>query len=103
VIAQDPAPGSAERGSEVTITVSRGQPEVVVQSVIGESRNGARASLRAQGLKVEVQKQDVTSPNEDGVVIEQSPPGGTRVSPGDTVTLVVGKFKQPKSELPDEE
>jgi serine/threonine-protein kinase len=100
VIAQDPGGGSVERGSEVTITVSTGAAVVVVESVIGESQDGARATLRAQGLKVSVSKEDVTSEDEDGIVLEQSPSGGVRVSRGDTVTLVVGKFKQPGPGFP---
>jgi eukaryotic-like serine/threonine-protein kinase len=110
VIAQDPGPGSAPRGSEVTITVSTGAPEraggeagpgsVVVSSVIGDSKQAARATLRAQRVKVAVEKQDVTSSDDDGIVLEQAPEGGTRVERGSTVTIVVGRFKEPPSELP---
>jgi eukaryotic-like serine/threonine-protein kinase len=109
VIAQDPGPGSAPRGSEVTITVSigaqraggaggaGGSSSVVVSSVIGDSKQAGRATLRAQKLKVTVRKQDVSSEDDDGIVLEQAPEGGVRVPRGSTVTLVVGRFKEPAS------
>ncbi|MGH2962530.1 MAG: PASTA domain-containing protein, partial [Solirubrobacterales bacterium] len=100
VIAQDPGPGGAvERGSEVTIAVSTGAGSVVVSSVIGDSKDAARATLRAQGLKVTARNQDVSSPDDDGVVLEQAPSGGSRVPRGTTVTLVVGRFVETGGEL----
>jgi len=99
VITQDPGSGEVPRGSEVTIVVSTGIESVAVSSVIGQSQQAARATLRAQGLKVAVSKQDVPSEDDDGVVIEQTPPGGTRVQSGDTVTIVVGKFEEPATEF----
>ena len=91
VFAQDPGPGGAvEVGSEVTITVSTGPEEVAVPSVIGDTQQAGRATLRAQGLKVDVSKENVTDPDDDGVIIEQTPPGGTSVPPGTTVSIVIG-------------
>jgi serine/threonine-protein kinase len=103
VIAQDPGPGSAPRGSEVVITVSTGEGAVTVSSVIGDSKDAARATLRAQGLKVTARNQDVSSPDDDGVVIEQAPAGGSRVARGTTVTLVVGRFVEPDTAFPEGE
>jgi eukaryotic-like serine/threonine-protein kinase len=103
VFAQDPGPGPAERGSTVTITVSTGISQVTVESVIGDTKQAARATLRAQGLKVSAQKQDVDSESDDGIVIDQSPSGGTGVDPRSTVTIVVGKFKQPEAGFPERE
>jgi beta-lactam-binding protein with PASTA domain len=102
VITQDPGSGTVPRGSEVTIVVSTGIESVAVSSVIGQSQQAARATLRAQELKVAVQKQDVPSENDDGVVIDQSPPAGTRVQAGDTVTILVGRFEEPATEFPEE-
>jgi serine/threonine-protein kinase len=92
VIAQDPGSGTVPRGTRVTITVSTGAGAVVVDSVIGESKEAARATLRAQGLKVSVQKREVTDDADDGIVLDQSPSGGDRVERGTTVALVVGKL-----------
>ena len=93
VIAQDPGSGTVERGTRVTITVSTGAGAVVVESVVGDSKDAARATLRAQGLKVSVQKRDVSSEDDDGLVLDQTPDGGGRVERGTTVVLVVGKFE----------
>jgi len=101
VIAQDT--GSVPRGSVVAITVSTGIAQVTVESVIGDTKQAARATLRAQQLKVAVQKQDVDSESDDGIVLEQSPSGGTRVDPRSTVTIVVGKFKPSDTGFPDGE
>jgi eukaryotic-like serine/threonine-protein kinase len=91
VFAQDPGPGGAvPEGTTVTITVSTGPEEVAVPSVIGDTQQAGRATLRAQGLKVDVSKENVTDPDDDGVIIEQSPSGGTRVPPGTTVSIVIG-------------
>jgi serine/threonine-protein kinase len=102
VITQDPGSGTVPRGSEVTIVVSTGIESVAVSSVIGQSQQAARATLRAQRLKVAVQKQDVPSENDDGVVIDQTPSAGTRVQAGDTVTILVGRFEEPATEFPEE-
>jgi serine/threonine-protein kinase len=102
VITQDPGSGTVRRGSEVTIVVSTGIESFTVSSVIGQSQQAARATLRAQGLKVAVQKQEVPSEDDDGVVIDQSPPAGTRVQAGDTVTILVGRFEEPATEFPEQ-
>jgi eukaryotic-like serine/threonine-protein kinase len=100
VIAQDPGAGSTlKRGSEVTIVVSTGAQLITVPSVVGQSKQAARATLRAQELKVAVEKREVTSERDDGVVVSQSPSAGTRVSAGDTVTLVVGRLTEPAPEI----
>jgi serine/threonine-protein kinase len=98
VIAQDT--GSVSRGSVVGITVSTGAAQVTVDSVIGDTKQAARATLRAQGLKVTAQKQDVDSEGDDGIVLDQSPSGGTQVDRGSTVTIVVGKFKPSDTGFP---
>jgi eukaryotic-like serine/threonine-protein kinase len=103
VIAQDPgAGGGVPKGSQVTITVSTGAGAVVVESVIGDTQQAGRATLRAQGLKVSVQKQDVTDQDDDGVIIEQAPSGGSRVPRGTTVTIVVGHLVESEEVLPGE-
>ncbi|HSJ17008.1 MAG TPA: Stk1 family PASTA domain-containing Ser/Thr kinase [Solirubrobacterales bacterium] len=101
VVAQDT--GSLPRGSVVGITVSIGVAQVTVESVIGDSRQAARATLRAQGLKVTVRKQDVDTEDDDGIVLEQSPSGGTRVDPGSTVSIVVGRFRPSDAGFPEGE
>jgi serine/threonine-protein kinase len=93
VIDQDPDAGvEAEIGSTVTITVSTGPSTVSVDSVIGLDENSAIAQLEGAGFQVDVQEQTVFNPDNDGVVIDQSPAPGEEVDPGSTVTILVGRF-----------
>ena len=88
VVGQDPAAGtSVDKGSRVTITVSRGPQEVDVPDVVGLDRAGARSALRGAGLGVEVVERQ--SPEPKGTVLSQSPSGGTSVPAGTTVTITV--------------
>ena len=57
--------------------------------MIGDA-TGERATLRAEDFKVDVSKENVTDPDDDGVIIDQTPSGGTSVPPGTTVSIVVG-------------
>ena len=102
VISQSPSAGtSTERGASVTITVSTGprQPpeeeEVSVPGVTGQSASAAAAALRAAGFAVSTQERETEDEAEDGKVISQSPAGGN-AKRGTTVTIVVGKLKEPE-------
>jgi beta-lactam-binding protein with PASTA domain len=96
VIAQDPAGGSTVRKhTAVTIVVSNGPAPASVPNVVGESLDAAKANLKAARLSVRIVKQATTDPNEDGQVLDQAPPAGTRLSPGEFVTIFVGKFQPP--------
>jgi beta-lactam-binding protein with PASTA domain len=96
VIAQDPAGGATVRQhTAVTVVVSNGPAPAVVPNVVGESQDAAKADLRAAGLSVRIVKRTTTDPNEDGQVVDQSPSAGTRLAPGEFVTVFVGKFEAP--------
>jgi eukaryotic-like serine/threonine-protein kinase len=97
VINVDPGAGSSvDRGSAVTITVSNGAGSLVVPNVIGELEGDAQSTLRANGARnINVLSRTTTTESEDGRVIDQAPSAGTRLRSTDTVTIFVGKFKQP--------
>jgi serine/threonine-protein kinase len=96
VIAQDPAGGATVRQhTAVTVVVSNGPAPASVPNVVGESLEAAKGDLRAAGLSVRVVERTTTDPNEDGQVVEQSPSAGTHLSPGEFVTVFVGRFKAP--------
>ena len=83
-----PAGSTIERGSTVTLTVSRGPEQVDVPDVTGESGENARSTLEGAGLRVG----DVTeeeSGEEPGTVIEQSPAAGEQVDRDSAVDLTV--------------
>ena len=92
VISQDPEGGSeADKGSEVTLTVSSGPDQVTIPSLNGFTFSEAKDLLESDkyGLKVKKAEQDSSAPENE--VINSNPPGGTAVDKGSTVTLLVSK------------
>jgi serine/threonine-protein kinase len=96
VIAQDPAAGTTVRQhTAVTVVVSNGPAPAVVPNVVGLSLAAAKGDLRAAGLGVRIVRQSTADPNEDGRVLDQAPSAGTRLSPGEAVTIFVGELTAP--------
>jgi len=99
VVSQTPSAGQlVEKGSQVTIFVSTGV--VVVPGVIGEPRRRAVTTLKRAGFNVNVEEDSTASPEEEGIVTDQFPPGGSRGRRGDTVTVVVGDPPPPPPPAP---
>ncbi|MGH2921100.1 MAG: PASTA domain-containing protein, partial [Gaiellaceae bacterium] len=57
-----------------------------------QEEGAARAALEGSGFEVAVVDEETTDPNQDGIVLSQDPPGGTRAEQGTTVTLFVGRL-----------
>jgi beta-lactam-binding protein with PASTA domain len=94
VIRTDPGAGSAARANDpITLVVSSGAERVTVPPVQGLSEQNARSALEGVGLQVRVEQQTVQNQAQDGIVITQSPSGNSQASPGDTVTIFVGRFQ----------
>ena len=92
VLSQNPGEGTkATSGSQVTITVAVEPASIAVPDVTGRTQNAATSILSRRGFEVVVTETAVTSPDEDGVVQEQSPSGG-EADRGSTVTITVGTF-----------
>jgi serine/threonine-protein kinase len=91
-----PAGTTLERGSEVTLNVSRGPEQVEVPDVTGGSEDNARSALEGAGLRVGNITREV-SDEAPGTVIEQSPAGGEQVDKGAAVDLTVAEA----TEIPD--
>jgi eukaryotic-like serine/threonine-protein kinase len=101
VIAQTPAPDSSvNKGSRVTLTVSKGPNTVKAPNVTGKSQADAEAQIKALGLKVQAKPKVVKDPSQNGVVVHQRPPAGTQLKKGRTVVIYVGEFQQPSSSTP---
>jgi beta-lactam-binding protein with PASTA domain len=118
VIDQDPAGGTTvDEGSEVTLVVSTGPPPepqpapeprpppeprepetATVPGVVGSSRPDASATLREAGFGVATSYETTDDEGEDGIVLSQSPAGGTEADPGSTVQIVVGQYEEPPPE-----
>jgi len=80
VINSNPPEGSeVEKGSTVTLYVSRG--EASVPNVVGKSVSDARNTLEDAGFDVEVNGPD------NGTVTDQDPGAGEDLSPGETVEI----------------
>jgi serine/threonine-protein kinase len=83
VIGTDPAAGQgANRGSQVTVHVSKGPEMVAVPNVVGMTLEAAQAQLQAKGFDVDTQ-----SYLPGRVVRAQSPAAGASVTKGTKVTL----------------
>ncbi|MFN2616881.1 MAG: Stk1 family PASTA domain-containing Ser/Thr kinase [Thermoleophilaceae bacterium] len=96
VLEQGPAAGTkVEKGSRVTITVSKGKAKVDVPDVVGLSAGDAARELRAAGLRPVRRERSTTNRDEDGQVLDQRPSGGSSVDRGSSVVVVVGAFQEP--------
>jgi serine/threonine-protein kinase len=90
VIAQTPPGNSvADKGTHVTITVSKGPEKVAVPDVVNKTGSQAAQSLRGAGFKVKVVQQDSTQPK--GTVLSQTPSAGSKAPKGSVVTIVVAR------------
>jgi serine/threonine-protein kinase len=88
VTAQDPGAGAeVDKGSRVTLTVSKGPEKAEVPNVVGQDKADARATLRDAGFGVNVVDQESDEP--EGTVIRVSPPEGTKAVKGSAVTIYV--------------
>jgi beta-lactam-binding protein with PASTA domain len=93
VLRQSPRGGTELRkGGTVTLSVSTGRTLVAVPDVIGLDEPSARLELENAGFDVRVTEQPTDDPSQDGIVVDQSPGGGTDAGEGDVVTLVVARF-----------
>jgi eukaryotic-like serine/threonine-protein kinase len=91
VISVSPPEGTtAQKGTKVRLTVSRGPQPVKVPDVVGKDVNEGRDTLERAGLTV-LTKDDTTSTANPGTITAQSPAPGTSRKPGATVTLQVAK------------
>lgn len=92
VISQSPSAGTElEPGSAVSIVVSSGEEQPTVPNVIGRERSEAVEAVRAAGLTPSVEEEETEVAGKVGRVLDQFPPPGSELEPGDTVTITVGK------------
>jgi eukaryotic-like serine/threonine-protein kinase len=93
VISQRPAGGaSAAQGSTVTIVVATAPTTATVPSVKGDPVSGAVSALTAAGFNVVQTTQAVKKPDDNGIVVQQTPGGNATAKKGATVTITVGQY-----------
>jgi serine/threonine-protein kinase len=90
---QSPDGGTqASKGSTVTITISTGPSTTTVPDEVGQDKQVAIDDLKANGFKVDVQNVACGDPNQDNIVQDQDPAGGSDAPNGSTVNISVCKF-----------
>jgi serine/threonine-protein kinase len=93
VIAQNPKGGeSAGKNSIVSLTVSKGPKTSTVPNVTSYDQSTAEQTLQASGFRDTIVYQQTTDPAQDGVVLSQSPKGGSQQPAKTVVTLTVGQL-----------
>jgi hypothetical protein len=98
VLSQSPAPGTMmSYGASFTITVAKEIPKVA--AVVGESKSAAVRSLEGSGYQVVVVEQ--VSTKKPGTVLAMSPGAGSRLIPGEMITLTIAKKAPPAPPVPD--
>ena len=92
VLSQAP-PGDSvvNRGTRVTITVSKGTQKVAVPDVTGRSKDEASGILQGAGFTVKVVQIAAPDPTQVGKVVKQKPAAGSQRKKGSPVTIYVGK------------
>lgn len=88
---QDPQAGSKVfKGTTVNLEVSKGSKPIRVPDVVGKTSAEAEATIGQLGLTPD-KSQEFSATVDDGKVIRQSPPAGTVIDNGGTVSIVVSK------------
>ncbi|MFI9611152.1 Stk1 family PASTA domain-containing Ser/Thr kinase [Streptomyces sp. NPDC052023] len=101
VLEQDPVSGKeVEKGSTITLIIAKAEEKATVPNVAGQTCDDAKRQLQDNDLTGECADVPVTDPNQDGKVIEVTPPAGSQVDKNSTVNLNVGKLQQ-KTKVPN--
>ncbi len=95
VIRQDPRPNvQLFKGDEVILYVSKGVRSFPIRDLTGENEVDTRVYLDREGLILDKERREF-SDQPAGNVIDQFPPPGTDVRPGDLVDIVWSKGLDP--------
>jgi serine/threonine-protein kinase len=93
VVQSDPPAGSSvDKGSKVTLSVSKGPATTQVPNVLNQNQADATLTLQQAGLNVAVIMDPVTDPSQDGIVISTDPAPGADATSGETITIHVGQL-----------
>jgi serine/threonine-protein kinase len=96
VISTNPPPGrEVEKGSTVTVFVSRGQQLIAVENVVGKSFDEAKTILESQGFVVNDPQTVESDTVPKGDVIAQSPNAGEQRAAKTPITLQVSSGPAP--------
>jgi PASTA domain len=92
---QNPLAGrDVPEGTTIALSVSRGPRESEIPDVTSQDESSAVDTLEENGFTVQVDDEAVDDPSQDGIVLRQDPPGGTKAETGKLVILVVGRLSE---------
>ena len=95
VAAEDPPPGTpVDKGSTITLSVSKGPATTQVPDVRNQDQATAESLLTGAGLTPAVTFVPVTDPSQDGIVISQDPAANSDAKSGEVVIINVGQLQQ---------
>ena len=80
------------RPAAVALKISTGPTTVDVPDVTGLDEQAATRELESAGFHVQVSDEPAAEATEDGIVLRQSPGGGSSGKKGSVVTLTVGRL-----------
>jgi beta-lactam-binding protein with PASTA domain/predicted Ser/Thr protein kinase len=101
VIQMDPQPGTqVDKGSRITLTVSKGPATTQVPDVTGMDQSTAESVLTGSGLTPAVVFDPVTDPSQDGIVQSSDPAPGSDAKSGEVVTIHVGQLQSTDTTAP---
>ncbi|WP_296667127.1 Stk1 family PASTA domain-containing Ser/Thr kinase [Demequina sp.] len=91
VVSQSPSAGRVDRGSSVELVVAEAPSTVAVPDVIGKSQGAATNDISGANLSVGNVSTDTSAAdkNKAGTVKSTNPRGGTQVTPGTIVDMVL--------------
>lgn len=92
VISQDPEPGAeVEKGTTVTVVVSKGEKPIKVPDITGKSEIEAGRILGELGLRIGDIKYEFSDKIPEGAILKQSPAAGTEVTRSAEVDIVISR------------
>ncbi len=98
VVMTSPSGGAdKKKGSEITIYLSKGTSEIIIEDYTGENYYKIQGALEAQGIRVYSEPRDIAedddSDYEENEILDQSVPAGETLKSGDEITLYVPNIK----------
>jgi eukaryotic-like serine/threonine-protein kinase len=94
VIEQNPAAGTRiAKGGTVDLVVAKEPAQVPVPGVIDATEEEAAKELEDAGFTVRIKDAAASTPDEDGIVLDQDPAPDTMRRKGSRVTITVGRFE----------
>jgi len=98
VISQSPSGGlSVTPGTTVSLVIATAPTTASVPGVQGDTLEAASNALSGAGFKVSHSTQEVTKPNQDGVVLSQNPGAGSTAKKNSIVTIIIGQYTPPNT------